>query len=160
MSSSKGLRPSKIDTTFSTSAEIESFVDFNMKSPIKGDPSKPMFQAHPDVKSSVYHTSPVTGSKLMSILSHSLHNYINPISYRGQCWQAIKDNYTNNKSAFIIEVAFVMTNFALFSHYRRSSIVGQKKKFVYQQYQRKKFLEESLRIKTTKKIGYKDYFLK
>ena len=101
--SQQGIRRQKIDTSFSTAEEINSFVNFNMKSPIQGRPENKIFMKHPDVKSTVFINGDISGHQYLAMSLSTLNNYINPLAYQGQSWEAIKDNYTNNKAAFIVE---------------------------------------------------------
>ena len=92
----------------------------------------------------------------------------NPIDYDGQVWRELKNSYKTNELGFFIAFSFVLALGWSFVKYRRYSILEQKKRFVYQQYKKKKFIEESLRLKTreelitdsTPQLGYKEYFRK
>ena len=91
----------------------------------------------------------------------------NPVDYDGRILRELKNSYKTNELGFFITFAFFASLFWSFARYRRNAILEQKKRFVYQQYRKKKFIEESLRIKTREqlisgeeigKLEYKDYF--
>eukprot|EP00347_Sterkiella_histriomuscorum_P011873 403370773 len=93
-------------------------------------------------------------------------NLLNPIDFDGSVWQEVKNSYKTNEIGFFISVLFFVSLSWSFVSYRRNSILEQKKRFVYQQYKKQKFIEESLRIKSREelieekiqKIEYKQYF--
>jgi len=62
------------------------------------------------------------------------------------------DSYKTNELGFFISLCFVgIAGWSVFV-YRRNSILEQRKRFLYQNYKRHKFLEDSLRLKSKSEI--------
>ena len=76
----------------------------------------------------------------------------NPLDYNGQIWQEIKDSYRTNELGFFIVVAFVAALSQSFLAFRKNSLMAVKKRFAFQQYRRRKFLEDSLRLRSRTEI--------
>ena len=149
----------QIDSSFSTQDEINAYVNFNMNSPIKGDPSGIMMNTLNDVSSS-RKVMTMHGSTFLYLAGLTYYEFTNPFNYNGQSIDYLKETYKNNKYGFFIGAISYYLLFATFMRHRRYKIISEKKRFVYQQYLRKKFIEESLRINKSKTLEYKDYFIK
>ena len=74
-------------------------------------------------------------------------------------YRGAQNTYTTNPVGFYIVLLYAIMMVNKIGRYRRNRILAEKKRFVYQQYLRKKFIEESLRLKESKKLEYKDYFI-
>ncbi len=118
----------------------------------------------------------IDGHRVASDSSHLLlarqmvfRTLLNPVDYDGRYWREIKSSYKTNELGFFITLAFFLSLGWSFAKYRRNAILEQKKRFVYQQYKKKKFIEESLRLRTreelvnpdpVEKLEYREYFRK
>ena len=153
---------SKADFTFSSSAEVHTYVRAQLGMPTKEqegmfDPRVANFKG---LQSSGY-------SALALAPGFAFRTMFNPVDYDGRYWREIKNSYKTNELGFFITMAFFLCLGWSFAKYRRNAILEQKKRFVYQQYKRRKFLEESLRLKTreelvqgVEKLEYREYFRK
>ncbi len=101
--------------------------------------------------------------------SYIFRMLFNPVDYDGSIWREIKNSYKTNELGFFITLAFFGCLGWSIIRYRRNALLEQKKRFVYQQYKKKKFIEEALRLRTREQIiegdtagldrlEYKDYF--
>ena len=78
--------------------------------------------------------------------------FLNPVDYDGRFMREIKNSYNTNEIGFFITVSFFAALGWSFLVYRRSTILGQRKRFLYQQYKRHKFLEDTLHLKSKQEI--------
>jgi hypothetical protein len=76
----------------------------------------------------------------------------NPVDYDGSFFVEIKNAYNTNEIGFFITLGFFATLSWSFMYYRRNSILEQKKRFMYQQYKRQRFLEDNLKLKSKQEI--------
>ena len=90
-----------------------------------------------------------TISKVFNLIFRS---YFNPVDYNGIFLREIEESYKTNELGFFITCCFFGTLFWNFLTIRRTSLLVQKKRFVFQRYQRNKFLEDSLRLKSREEI--------
>ena len=67
--------------------------------------------------------------------------FFNPLLYDGSNIQFIKDQYRTNELGFFIGVSFSLAVAQVFLAARRRSLLLQKKRFIFNQYKKNKFLE-------------------
>lgn len=77
---------------------------------------------------------------------------LNPVDYDGSTRRDLEESYKTNELGFFITLCFFGTLAWSVVTYRRNSLLVQKKRFAFQRYQRQKFLEDSLRLKSRESI--------
>ena len=82
----------------------------------------------------------------------SFRMFFNPVDYDGCLWREVKNSYKTNEVGFFITLGFFVCLSWSFVTYRRSAILEQRKRFVYQRYRRNKFLEDNLKLKSRHEI--------
>ncbi len=69
---------------------------------------------------------------------------LNPLGYDGSTFEELKKTYRANEAGFLIGATSSLSIVWLAVNYRRNRILQQKKLFVYQEYQKRKFLQRAL----------------
>lgn len=150
------------DLTFKSSSEIKSFVRHQMEKPgLSGT------GAYADsVQSSLFYsrnfdgafrdpsgrdiTTPPGFFQLTWLVM--FRNLFNPVDYTGSLRQEIRKHWDTNELGFVIGVSFSLAVLWQLQTYRRNQLLLSKKRFVYQEYKRRKFLEDSLRMRSRSDI--------
>ncbi len=160
------------DFTFSSSAEVKTFVRAKLGMPDseKKGLIEPRIADFRGLNGELVakQTNGIQNFSYQLSKNYLFRTLFNPVDYDGRTWRDIKASYKTNELGFFIGFAFFICLGWSFAKYRRYSILEQKKRFVYQQYKKKKFIEESLRLKTREelisaeqpRLEYREYFKK
>jgi len=138
------------DLTFSSSSEIRNFVRSRLEKPsddgglLQGNYT--LFRVNSDLPVSNSAGEDLLSQRtfLQNCLSVFRMTFLNPVAFNGQVWRQVEDAYTTNEVGFFISLSFFGAVAWAFSTYRRNVILTAKKRFLFQQYKRHKFLEETL----------------
>ena len=150
----------KQDVSFSTAAEVRSYIEVNKQSSMNytnTDVSK--FQGSgavvradgSDLKPPRFYdflqSNPIFRNSY-SVCLYYYHMLMNPLSYDGSFIREMKENYKFNELGFFIVVTFSAISAWTFVWASRQKMRNFKKRFVYQEYQKRKFLQRSLLVKS------------
>lgn len=79
-------------------------------------------------------------------------SFLNPVDYTGSLKEEIKKAWITNELGFLIGAGFVVNLLQNMYTYRRNQLLITKKRFLFQQHKQRKFLEDSLRLRSRKDI--------
>ena len=144
----------KKDLSFSTTSEVQTFVRAQL-----GQPGAKVGEKERCFQRQTYEGQfldlegrPVSMSTWQLPLNLMYRGVLNPVDYDGSFLAEIKNTYKTNEIGFFIGLSFMLTLSWSFLTYRRNAILEQRKRFLYQQYKRGKFLEDNLRLKSKSEI--------
>ncbi|CDW89081.1 UNKNOWN [Stylonychia lemnae] len=169
------MKKQEMDLNFSSSKEIQTYIQAQMGLP-QSNSDSPMLRHLKDLQdlegNYVVKDFKVNQYSLQTLSMASFmimfRTCFNPIDFDGRILRDLKNSYKTNEIGFFITALFFGTLGWSIITYRRNQILLLKKRFVFQQYKKQKFIEESLRLRTREeliedkvpRIEYKDYFKK
>ena len=158
--------PNQTSITFQSSAEVKTFIKTNIR-PKSNETNQNSAQINAFqnpikyLRSRILNPNYVGPNGLQPIDQHKTLTafvvvladvFVNPLRYDGKVYKAVKEAWITNEVGFLITASFFGTLFWTFVTYRRNRLLATKKRFVFQQYKRSKFLEDSLRLKSREQI--------
>ena len=131
----------KQDLSFSSPAEIQSFVKANLNTPSQASSTSVGITKLIDINGTDIGSQPVTLGLTVNYFQHGLLNFLlNPIAFDGSVIKELQDSYRTNEVGFFIGLCSILTVMQQFATHRRSVIRLQKKRLVYQTYLKSRFL--------------------
>ena len=131
------------DLSFSSTDEIKSYINSN----IGGFGQSDIDQYKQT------HIEGIPKKNPLQLGLYSIYNGIfNPVAYNGQTYLELQNAWKTNEIGFLIGASFMLVIINQVTGYKRQSLQLQKKRFIYMQYKRQRFLEDSLMMKTRDQI--------